>query len=102
MPVTAALTSRWTAADSMELYNIRGWGNDYFSVNSRGHIAVHPGGPDTAAIDLKELVDEVRERGIAPPLLIRFSEIVKARVVQLNEAFAGAIAEYGYQGEYRG
>ena len=30
------------------------------------------------AIDLKELVDEVRERGIGLPLLIRFSEILKA------------------------
>jgi arginine decarboxylase len=102
MPVTAALTSRWTAADSMELYNIRGWGNDYFSVNDRGHLAVHPGGPAGAAIDLKELVDEVRERGIAPPLLIRFSEIIKARVVELHRAFERAIAEYGYGNVYRG
>jgi arginine decarboxylase len=102
MPVTAALTSRWTAADSMELYNIRGWGNDYFSVNDRGHLAVHPGGPAGAAIDLKELVDEVRERGIAPPLLIRFSEIIKARVVELHRAFERAIAEYGYGSVYRG
>ena len=41
-------------------------------------MLVHPGGPSTAAIDLKELVDEVRERGIGLPLLIRFSEILKA------------------------
>jgi arginine decarboxylase len=86
----------------MELYNIRGWGNDYFSVNDRGHLAVHPGGPAGAAIDLKELVDEVRERGIAPPLLIRFSEIIKARVVELHRAFERAIAEYGYGNVYRG
>ncbi len=100
--VTATLTSRWTAADSMDLYNIRGWGNDYFSVNGRGHMAVHPGGSGSPAIDLKELVDEVRQRGIGLPLLIRFSEIIKARVVELNEAFGRAIAEYGYQNVYRG
>ncbi|HXO19442.1 MAG TPA: biosynthetic arginine decarboxylase [Thermoanaerobaculia bacterium] len=97
-----ALTSRWTAADSMDLYNIRGWGNGYFSVNGRGHISVHPGGASAAAIDLKELVDEVRERGIGLPLLIRFSEIIKARVVELNEAFSRAMAEYGYKGVYKG
>jgi arginine decarboxylase len=102
MPATATLTSRWTAADSMELYNIRGWGNEYFSVNSRGHISVHPAGPQGAAIDLKELVDEVRERGIAPPLLIRFSEIIKARVDELHRAFESAMAEYGYGNVYRG
>ncbi|HEY3572051.1 MAG TPA: biosynthetic arginine decarboxylase [Thermoanaerobaculia bacterium] len=99
---TAPISRRWSPADSLDLYNIRGWGNNFFSINSGGCMVVHPGGPGSPAIDLKELVDEVRERGISPPLLIRFSEIIKARVVQLNEAFAGAIAEYGYQGEYRG
>jgi arginine decarboxylase len=99
---TAPLSRRWTPADSLDLYNIRGWGNNYFSVNDEGHMVVHPGGPGTPAIDLKELVDEVRERGISPPLLIRFSEIIQARVVELNEAFNRAISEYGYQGSYRG
>jgi arginine decarboxylase len=102
MPATATLTSRWTAADSMDLYNIEGWGNKYFSVNDRGHISVHPGGMGAPAIDLKELVDEVRQRGIGLPLLIRFSEIIKARVVELNEAFGRAISEYGYRSAYRG
>lgn len=99
---TAPLSRRWTPADSLDLYNIRGWGNNYFSVSNAGHMVVHPGGPGTPAIDLKELVDEVRERGISPPLLIRFAEIIKARVVELNEAFGRAISEYGYQGQYRG
>jgi arginine decarboxylase len=99
---TAPLSRRWSAADSLDLYNIKGWGNAYFSVNDAGSMVVHPGGKDSPAIDLKELVDEVRERGISLPLLIRFSEIIKARVVELNEAFNGAISEYGYQGKYRG
>jgi arginine decarboxylase len=98
----SALMKRWTPADSLDLYNIRGWGNDYFSVGTGGTLQVHPGGSGSPAIDLKELVDEVRERGIGLPLLIRFSEIIKARVVQLNEAFQRAITEYGYQGRYRG
>jgi arginine decarboxylase len=99
---TAPLSRRWSAAESLDLYNIRGWGNQYFSINDTGSMVVHPGGKDSPAIDLKELVDEVRERGISLPLLIRFSEIIKARVVELNEAFNGAISEYGYQGKYRG
>ncbi|MEA2694317.1 MAG: arginine decarboxylase [Acidobacteriota bacterium] len=98
----SALKSRWTPADSLDLYNIRGWGNGYFSVNPAGNMLVHPGGPDAPSIDLKELVDEVRERGIGLPLLIRFSEIIRARVVELNEAFGRAMSEYGYQGLYRG
>ncbi|HLE84388.1 MAG TPA: biosynthetic arginine decarboxylase [Thermoanaerobaculia bacterium] len=92
----------WSVERAAELYNVAGWSNDYFSINERGHVAVHPGGPGSHAIDLKELVDEVVERGIAPPLLFRFSEIIEARVVELNEAFQAAIAEYGYRGSYRG
>ncbi len=98
----APQSQRWSPADSLDLYNIRGWGNNYFSAGPRGSILVHPGGPGTPAIDLKELVDEVRERGIALPLLIRFAEIIRGRVVQLNEAFGRAIEEYGYRGVYRG
>jgi len=99
---TAPISRRWSPAESLDLYNVRGWGNNYFSVNNAGHMVIHPGGPGTPTIDLKELVDEVRERGISPPLLIRFSEIIKARVVELNEAFGRAIGEYGYKGSYRG
>jgi arginine decarboxylase len=93
---------KWTVEDSLDLYNIRQWGNDYFSANDKGNLVAQPGGPGTASLDLKELVDEVRRRGIAPPLLIRFSEILKARVCELNESFLRAIAEYGYRGTYRG
>jgi len=100
--VTTAVPEAWTVARAAETYNVAGWSNDYFSINERGHVVVHPGGSGTQAIDLKALVDEVRRRGIAPPLLFRFNEIIQARVVELNEAFRGAIAEYGYRGEYRG
>jgi len=86
----------------LEIYNVRGWGKDYFSINDLGHVEVHPHGPGTASIDLKELVDALRRRGIGLPLLLRFSELVQARVVELNEAFRRAIAEYGYRGSYQG
>ena len=96
------LPRKWTVEDSLDLYSIRQWGNGYFSANERGNLIAQPGGPGADALDLKDLVDEVRRRGIAPPLLIRFSQILAARVVELNEAFRRAIQEYGYQGEYRG
>jgi arginine decarboxylase len=96
------LPRKWTVEDSLDLYSIRQWGNGYFSVNEKGNLIAQPGGPGADAVDLKELVEEVRQRGIAPPLLIRFSQILAARVVELNEAFRRAIQEYGYQGTYRG
>src|SRR6185436_5472514 len=36
------------------------------------------------------------------PLLIRFSDVLKSRIVELNETFKNAIAEYGYKGEFKG
>ena len=41
-------------------------------------------------------------RGIGLPLLIRFSDVLKSRIVELNETFKRAIAEYGYKGDYKG
>ncbi len=93
---------RWTIADSLETYSIKHWGAGYFGINDKGDVCVHPAGPATPSFDLKELVDEVRRRGISLPLLIRFTDILRNRVVHLNEAFKKAITEHGYKGSYRG
>lgn len=34
----------WSPAQSAEVYNLSGWGAPYFSVNSRGNLAVSPAG----------------------------------------------------------
>ena len=99
---TNGIPRKWTVADSAETYGIRYWSQGYFSINDLGHVVCHPQGPDAGAIDLKELVDEVVRRGIGLPLLVRFSDILRSRVVELHEAFKRAITEYGYKSEYRG
>ncbi len=93
---------RWSIADSNDMYAIRNWGAGYFGINDKGNVCVHPGGPTTPSFDLKELVDEVRRRGISLPLLIRFTDVLRHRVVHLNEAFRKAISEHNYKGQYRG
>ena len=117
---------RWTAADALDLYNISRWGCGYFSVNEQGNLIVTPTSdafpstqqqpavsaaaipliPSPAAtlgqIDMKELIDELTARGIQLPILLRFSDILRARIELLCGAFNGAIKEYGYQGMYRG
>jgi arginine decarboxylase len=102
MSTTNGLPRKWTIADSAETYGIKYWSNGYFSINEVGHVVSHPQGPESGSIDLKELVDEVVRRGIGLPLLIRFSDILKSRVVDLHEAFKRAMTEYGYKGDYRG
>ncbi|MER2562973.1 MAG: biosynthetic arginine decarboxylase, partial [Myxococcaceae bacterium] len=93
---------RWTIGDSLDTYAIRNWGAGYFGINDKGNVCVHPGGPDSPNFDLKDLVDEVRRRGISLPLLIRFTDVLRHRVVHLNEAFRKAITEHNYKSQYRG
>mgnify|MGYP000514698190 CR=1 FL=1 len=54
------------------------------------------------ALDEEELIDELTGRGIQLPILLRFSDILRARIELICGAFNGAIKEYGYQGQYRG
>src|SRR5215468_1330533 len=96
------LPKPWSIADAFETYGIRDWGNGYFHINDAGHVLMTPPGLQGHNIDLKELVDEVRQRGVGLPLLLRFSDILRGRIDELNRAFQQAIKEYGYQGVYRG
>jgi len=91
----------WTVRDCMELYNVPNWGAGFFSINARGHVQVTPR-PDGPGIDLLDLVTDLQQRGLRPPLLVRFSDILAARVQGLCGAFDKAIGEYGYGGRYRG
>ena len=92
----------WTVKDSLELYNVNGWGRDFFTINDAGHVEVTPSGPGSARIDLRDLVEDLRSRGLNLPLLIRFSDILRTRVEQLCGSFQQAIAENDYKGVYRG
>ena len=94
-------TNRWTVSDAAELYDVARWGRAYFSINQRGHVSVHPGRNPARAIDLKELVDDLRARRIEPPVLIRFGGILNDRLEEIRAAFRRAIDEYGYRADYR-
>ncbi len=96
---TTGLT-QWSGKDSAELYGIDHWGKNTFAVNAEGHICLNGYGDED--IDLKALVDEIRLRGVEPPVLIRFTDILKRRLDKLADAFSHAFGEYGYKGVYRG
>lgn len=92
---------RWSVEDSAELYGVSGWGRDFFSINESGHLCVGDRSK-TSTIDVKALVDEMVERGIDAPLLVRFSDLLRARIDQIHGAFRQAMDEYEYRGAYRG
>lgn len=92
---------RWTSTDASELYDVERWGQGYFSVGSDGNILVHPRRDPTKGIDLKQLVDRVKLRGLDLPLLLRFNDILKDRLDQLHSAFQKAISDHDYPGTYQ-
>jgi arginine decarboxylase len=97
-----ALT-RWTAEQSAELYGIRNWGAGYFDVSPGGEVLVRPNGPNRGPeVSLMTLIEECRSRGLNMPVMLRFSNILAARIREINESFRRAIAEAGYRGDYRG
>ncbi len=90
----------WTIQDASELYEVARWGNGYFSINSQGHLCVHPTKEPQRSIDLKQLVDRLQLRGIDLPILIRFAEILKHRLGEIHGVFQSAMAENHYTGSY--
>lgn len=100
--VIGAHMRTWGASDSLKLYNIENWGDQYFSINPSGNLTVHPRRGDGPGIDLMSVVEDVKAQGLNLPVLIRFQDIIRHRVIALNEAFKKSIAEYGYKGRYKG
>ncbi len=94
--------SDWGSEKSADLYGIKSWGNDYFQINQNGNVCVSPHGPKKASFDLFELTQDLLDRGIRAPIMIRFPDIIKSRVELLNNCFNNAIQEYGYKASYRG
>ncbi len=86
---------KWRIEDSEELYNITGWGRNYFSINEKGHVVVTPR-KNCAAVDLKEVLDELQVRDICAPVLLRFPDILDNRIEKISNCFAEASRQYNY------
>ena len=94
--------SPWSIDAARTLYNIHRWGAKYYDINDAGHVVARPLQDAGATVDITDVIEEAKGRGLKFPLLIRFQDILRHRVEALNLAFRGAITEYNYQGKYRG
>ena len=93
----------WTPADAQALYYVDAWGKPYFMVNDAGHVVVRPEFGSETTIDLLKLVEELREKEkLSFPVVIRFMDLLRSRVIELNEAFRASIVEAGYKNHYKG
>jgi len=87
---------KWRIEDSAEIYNINGWGVNYFSINDKGNVVVTPA-KNGVEVDLKELVEELQLRDVAAPMLIRFPDILDNRIEKMSNSFKIAAEEYKFK-----
>jgi arginine decarboxylase len=79
---------------------MQGWGLGFFRANAEGRVTVHPDGNPKRGLDLFQLAMDLSAQGVGLPLLLRFSDILRARIQTLAAQFQQAIAEFGYEGTY--
>ncbi|HMM12599.1 MAG TPA: biosynthetic arginine decarboxylase [Bacteroidales bacterium] len=89
---------KWRIEDSAELYNINGWGINYFKINDKGNVTVTPR-TGYASVDLRELIDELLLRDVSTPVLLRFPDILDSRIEEMHNCFKVAAEEYDYKGQ---
>src|SRR5215211_3121002 len=94
--------TEWEVEAAISTYNVDGWGSGYFSVNASGNAEVRPLQEGGGSIDILEVVNEARARGLGFPLVIRFQDLLRHRVEAVNRAFQSAMSEFGYRSTFRG
>ena len=83
--VPTPMDKPWTVQDALDLYSIPAWSGGHFDVLPDGDLAIAPEGAAGPRLSLKRLADDLQERGIGLPVLVRCSDILKARVERVNQ-----------------
>src|SRR6185503_1287761 len=102
MSESGADGSRWNIQAARNLYNIHRWGSNYFDINEAGRVVATPLQEAGCAVEIADVIEEAKGRGLNFPLLIRFQDILRHRVEALNNAFRSSIKEFNYRGQFRG
>lgn len=86
---------RLTAEQAADVYGLDGWGAGYLAIGADGHLRVTPPGSQVG-IDLCQVAEELRRRGLQPPYQLRFPQLLRAQIDRLAEAFTASIKEFEY------
>ncbi len=83
---------------TIEKYGIDNWGAGYFGVNRKGNLVVRSPENENLTADIKEIIDDLRKRGVSTPILLRFPQLLFGQIRKLQTAFRKAIKEFDYEG----
>ncbi len=81
-----------------ETYGIGNWGADYFGINRKGNLIVRAPDNENLTADVKEIIDDLRKRGVNTPVLLRFPQLLFGQIRKLQTAFNKSIKEFEYEG----
>jgi arginine decarboxylase len=81
-------------------YGVDEWGSGYFAIGPAGHLVVCPF-RDHRSVDLTQVVRQAARLGLAPPMLVRFPQILQTQLEELYHCFDRARVEFGYKRSYR-
>ncbi len=91
----------WTIEHAREYYLVDAWGSPYVGINESGHVEIRSDGEPDKAVDLRDLVRSLLDRGISLPVLVRFNDILKSRIEAIHDAFGISKDRYDYRGDYK-
>ncbi|MGB0653095.1 MAG: biosynthetic arginine decarboxylase, partial [Thermoplasmatota archaeon] len=83
---------RFTLQDAQELYRVDDWADGHLRIGKNGTLEATPLGPGGPGLDLHQVVEELRQDGMTTPVVLRFPQVLAARVDRINQAFADALA----------
>jgi arginine decarboxylase len=101
--MTGPTKNQWQLSDADALYGISKWGAGYFGLNKQGNVCITPDpSREHMQIDFAAVIEEIKQENIQFPVVVRFHDVLRNQVAQLNETFQRIIAEANYMGLYRG
>jgi arginine decarboxylase len=93
----------WSIDDSIHTYQIDRWSEGYFSILENGELCATPDKDiNKSRISLSKVIEEMKNRGIQFPAVIRFHDILRNQIKKLNETFNKTIEEAKFNGSYFG
>lgn len=90
----------WSLDDARELYQVAAWGQGFFEINDAGHVEVRPHRTKKPSVDVYDVVQGLKDRGLQTPILIGFGDLLAQRIADLHAAFEQAIRDNNYRGQY--
>lgn len=96
-------SNSWSIDEAERVYGVSRWGGGYFRIGENGNMQVTPDlNNPSIQIDMQAVVEEIRQEGIQFPVVVRFHDVLRAQVTNLNTLFQQVIKEANYQSTYQG